>query len=138
MAKILDPVRGEGKGDVIVEGTFFPAGTGTPTVTAATGGTVGSSPPGGPGWSVTRTGVGAFLLTFAEKYPSINAKNATIQMAAVTDVVPQFGVFTAGTATTAATLVLTALAAATPTEIAANANNSISFTCIFSTHASPR
>lgn len=131
MPKIHDPVRAEGKGHVRVIGTFFPAGTGTPTVTTATGGISGTT---GVGWSVSRTGAGTFLLTFDNKYPVILSKTATVQHTTAVDLVPQFGDFSAS----AGTLVLRLVAVATATDMAANANSSVSFDITFGTHASPR
>lgn len=130
MPKIGDPVRAEGKGHVRVVGTFFPAGTGTPTVTTATGGVSGTS---GVGWSVSRTAAGTFLITFNEKYPCILSKTAGVQHTTAVDLKAQYGDFSAS----AGTLVLRLVAVATATDMAANANNSVSFDVTFSTHAKP-
>lgn len=126
MAKIADPLRAEGKGMVRVVGRFFPAGTGAITYS------------NNVGWTAARTGVGTYLITFAEKYSCLCSATATVQHTTAVDLVPQFGDFTAATATAGATLVLRLVAVATATDMAANANSSVSFDVQFSTHASPK
>lgn len=102
---------------------FFPAGTGNPTTTAQD--IKGVS-------SIVRNGTaGEWLITLKSPYKRLLSAQATIQMASATDLVPQFAtIANVGTAS-AVTLLLRANAAATPTDIAANANNSISVTLIF-------
>lgn len=103
--------------------TFYPAAAGAPT------GLIGKGVA-----SVVRTSQGLFTLTLTDgSYTRLLAKFGQVQMAAPTDVVAQVGVYVAGsTATnTPATITVTALAAAVATDIAANANNSVSVMLIF-------
>lgn len=125
-----DPMWTRGKGVVTLQGMFYPQGTGTPlfgstAVKASASATKDASSSSG-GWSVARTGVGAFLLTL--KDPNIREildVQFQIGMASATDLKPQIGAITlsAGVATIAVSL----LAVATPTEVAANADNRVSF-----------
>lgn len=100
-------------GTLMIAGSFAPAGTGAVTAVR------------GSGFSVARTGVGEYTITLDEQVNEIVAANATLQMNAATDLNAQFMTYTAASRT----FILNALAGATPTEIAANANNRVSF-CI--------
>jgi hypothetical protein len=117
--KTLNPVRSEGVERVLVSAKFRPQGAGVPIQDSGVG-----------SLTVVRNGsAGEYLITFAENYGLLVSAQATIQMAAATDVVPQFATYSA----TARTIILRALAAAVPTDIAANANNSISVAFEFTT-----
>jgi hypothetical protein len=101
---------------------FFPVAAANPTYSAQD--TKGVA-------SIVLTTTGVWTITLQDSYKRLLSAQATIQMASATDLVPQFGtVSNLGTATPV-TVVLRANAAATPTDIAANANNSISVTLIF-------
>jgi hypothetical protein len=102
---------------------FFPAGAGNPTTTAQDVKGVAS---------IVRNGTaGEWLITLQDTYKRLLSAQATIQMATATDLVPQFSTISNVGTTSAVTLLLRANAVATPTDIAANANNSISVTLIF-------
>lgn len=101
---------------------FFPAGAGNPTSTAQDVKGVAS---------ITRNNAGEWLITLQDTYKRLLSAQATIQMATATDLVPQFATIANVGTTSAVTLLLRANAVATPTDIAANANNSISVTLIF-------
>lgn len=140
MAQGNQPLRANFAGGIVIAGTFFPDSTNPVTVTTATGGwptTTGVV--GGPGWRVARTGVGLYTITFENRfYPVLVFKLATCQWNAVQDLVPSFGAYTAPTSTTDGTIILRLAAAAVVTEApAANANNSISFVCVFSENEKP-
>lgn len=109
----------EGRETVVVAGSFAPAGTGAVTDQR------------GVGFSVAYTSTGLFTITLEGKYNQLNCAMATIQMASATDLVPQFGAYTAPTATAAGTITLRTNAAATPTDIAANAANRVNFMLVF-------
>lgn len=102
---------------------FFPAGTGNPTTTAQDIKGVAS---------IVRNGTaGVWLITLQDSYKRLLSAQATIQMTTATDLVPQIGdVANLGT-TSPVTLIVRANAVATPTDIAANANNSITVTLLF-------
>jgi hypothetical protein len=121
---MLDPVRGLGKGLAIVAGTFFPDTANPPTVTAGTG--------SGAGFTVARSGAGTFLVTFARKYPVCVAKFASLQLSATDDKFVEVGDYSASAGTLS--IRVRDISGAAATDVAANANNSISFLCIFSTH----
>ena len=101
---------------------FFPAGASNPTTTAQD--IKGVS-------SIVRNNAGEWLITLKSPYKRLLSAQATIQMASATDLVPQFATIANVGTTSAVTLLLRANAVATPTDIAANANNSISVTLIF-------
>ena len=102
---------------------FFPAGASNPTTSAQDIKGVAS---------IVRNGTaGVWLITLQDSYKRLLSAQATIQMSTATDLVPQIGdVANLGTATPV-TLIVRANAVATPTDIAANANNSISLSLIF-------
>jgi len=101
---------------------FFPNGTSDPTYTAQDVKGVAS---------ITRSAQGTWLITLQDTYKRLLSAQATIQMAAATDLVPQIGsVANLGT-TSAVTVTVRANAVATATDVAQNANNSITLTLIF-------
>lgn len=105
-----------GKGRKVISGSFLPNGASAIT-----------ADPLWAGFSVARTGVGQYTITLTDSYLAIVSYRADLQLNAVADLKLQWGAIDV---VTAKTLVLTALAVATPTEIASNANNRISFTLI--------
>lgn len=96
---------------------FFPAGTGAVT------GTVGSGIK-----SVSRTGVGTFAVTFEDKWKTAQLVGFTpgVQHTTAVDLKAQLGDFTDGTAAVDASAVVRLVAVAAATDMAANANNSVS------------
>jgi len=103
------------KGVVHIQGSFAPAGTGAPTAVLGTG------------FSVARTSAGLFTITLQDAYRSLLAGDIMIQMASATDLAGQLGVVDVASAKTVQVRVL---AAATPTDISANANNRVHFCLI--------
>lgn len=103
---------------------FFPNGTSTSALTVRGSGVA----------SVVRTGsAGVFEVTLEDAWPEtalINAQ-ATVQHTTAADLVAQCGDFTAGTASAAAKIVVRVNAGATPTDITANANSSVSVELTF-------
>lgn len=100
----------------VIRGRFFPQGTSDPTVPAASNRGVAT---------ITRTGVGVFLITLSDAYRRLISATATVQKSTAADLVPQFGdISNLGTATPV-TAVLRLNAVATPTDLAADANNSV-------------
>jgi hypothetical protein len=102
--------------------TFYPDTANPPTYTAANCKGVAS---------ITRSAQGTFLITLSDTYGRLISKQATIQMSSATDLVPQFGDISNVGTSTPPTIVIRANAVATATDIAANANNSISVTLVF-------
>lgn len=100
---------------VLIAGSFAPAGTGAPTAVQ------------GKGFTVARTGVGTFLVTFADKYAALAAATGTLQLAALADSVIQFGSYDAS----AKTLVVRVLTAGVAADVAADANNRVHFDLTF-------
>lgn len=127
MSKILSPLLGAGNDLVLVCLSFLPNGASNPVSTGFTAVNEISS--------ITRTGVGAYLIKFAEAYPQLVSKWADISLNAVADLKCQFGAYTPATIgtppTSPAQIVLNVLAVATPTDVASNANNRISCGFIF-------
>lgn len=114
--------RGYSRKPKIINLRFFPAGAGVPTYSAQD--TKGVA-------SIVRNNAGEYLITLTDAYNRLISAQATIQMASATDLVPQFATISNLGTATPTTLLLRANAVATPTDIAANANNSISATLIF-------
>ena len=114
----------------IIDLTFFPQGASNTAYTVAAGTLVGGKGVA----SVVRNGsAGEYLITLQDSYKRLLSKYGSIQMAAATDLNLQFAtIANLGSSTAAVTVIVRALAGATPTEIAANANNSISVTLVFS------
>jgi hypothetical protein len=106
-------------GAIALSGSFAPAGTGAPTASK------------GAGFTATRTGVGAFLLTFDQPYNHLVAATGNLQLAAAADSVVQFGNYDA----TAKTLVVRVLTAGVAADVAADANNRIHFDLTFKNSA---
>lgn len=104
-----------GVGLVCITGSWAPAGTGAVTTVR------------GAGFTVARSDVGVFTITFSEAYPSLAAANATVQLNASADTVAQIGAYTAASKT----LVVRTLTAGSDADIAANANNRVNFICWF-------
>lgn len=123
--KTRQKLQTEGGRRRMVEGRFFPQGTGQPTQGSGQG-----------QFTVTRSGVGTFLITFAEKYARLSSYECAIQHTTAVDLKGQFGDFTAATATTPATIVFRLVAVAAATDMAANANSSVAVKFIFAEGAS--
>ena len=97
-----------------MDGSFAPAGTGAPT------------DPRGSGFTASRTGVGTFLLTLADKYASLIGASATVGLASSADTQAQLGtVVTGGAATN--TVVIRTITAGSDADISADANNRVFF-----------
>lgn len=109
----FDDVQILGKGRKLIAGSFLPNGAGAIAVD-----------PLWNGFTVARTGVGQYTITLADSYAALVSAKPSLQMNAATDLKLQWGAIDV---VTAKTLVLNALAVATPTEIASNANNRIFF-----------
>lgn len=101
---------------------FFPAGTSDPTYSAQDVKGVAS---------IGRSAQGTWLITLQDTYKRLLSAQATIQMAAATDLVPQIGTVANLASASPVTMTVRANAVATATDIAANANNSITLTLIF-------
>lgn len=125
MSKILGRnVAIAGREFVLVCGSFGTNGTGAP-LTPLNGAEL---------FSLTRTGVGTFLLVFKETYEALLCKWVDLSSPTVAAVAAQLGAFTQGTPATGARsqIVLSTLAAAaTPTDIAANADSRVSYGFVF-------
>jgi hypothetical protein len=106
------------QGLVCIMGSFRPNNTGAIDNTLNTG-TKGSSP-----FSVARTGTGEYTITLDQTWASLVSATASIAMSTPTDLQPQWGAIDVASAKT---LVLQALAGATPTDIASNAANRVHF-----------
>ena len=107
---------------VVLSGSFLPNNTSA----------VANASNTGKGFTVARTNAGVFTITLADKYAKCISANCTIAMASVTDIVPQWGAIDVSSAKT---LVLNTLVAATATDIASNAANRVYFTLVLSNSA---
>lgn len=120
-ARNLAPVRALVRENVIISGSFAPAGAGAPTAVK------------GRGFTVSRTGTGTFLVTFADKWADVIGVTVTLQLSASANTAAQVGNWDAA----AKTLVIRTLTAGTDADIAANANNRIHFDVNFTNTARP-
>lgn len=126
MTQILNPLATAGLDLVLVVGAFAPNGGSAVSQASISNGREFVS--------IARTGTGAFLIKFAEAYPQLVSKWVDVTANAAIDLKGQFGVYTqaaAGPPFVPPQIVLTLLAGATPTDMAANANNRVSFGFIF-------
>jgi hypothetical protein len=78
--------------------------------------------------SVTRNSAGAFTVLLQDVYPTLLAAVATAQLATAADIVPQVG--TSLLTANGKTIVVTLLAGAVATDVAANANNRVNLLLI--------
>lgn len=109
--------------------TFYPQGTSNTAYTV----TAGTLVDGKGVASVARnSSAGEYLITLQDTYARLLSKYGSIQMASATDLNLQFATIANVGTGTPPTIIVRALAGATPTDIAANANNSVSVTLTFS------
>lgn len=114
-ARNYAPIRALNRSTVRISGSFAPAGTGAVTSTK------------GKGFSVARSGVGTFTVTFTDKYNDLLSATATVQLAAAADTQAQVGAYSAS----AKTLVIRTLTAGAAADISANADNRVHFDLVF-------
>ena len=98
-----------------IVGSFAPAGTGA--VTDARG----------DGFSVARTGVGTFTITFDKVWPELESATATVQLNASANTFAQVGAVNLSSKTA----VIRTITAGSDADIAANANNRVNFRFCF-------
>lgn len=113
--------RAQFKDARLIAGRFFPDTANAPTYAGASK---------HPGWSVVRTSAGLFTVTFSERFAQLVALEApALQLATGGDQKVEYGAFSIGDATTLPTLQIRVwdISGAAVADIAANANNSISF-----------
>jgi hypothetical protein len=108
-----------GEERVVIAGSFRPNGASA----------VNNALNTGLGFSVAWTATGLFTITLADAYAELVSATASIQMAAATDVKPQWRAINVTTAT-GGTLQLASLAIATDTDIASNAGNRVHFVLV--------
>tara|TARA_R110002126_G_scaffold15876_2_gene64450 strand:- start:1073 stop:1435 length:363 start_codon:yes stop_codon:yes gene_type:complete len=96
---------------LIIAGSFAPAGTGAITAVK------------GSGFSAARTNAGEITITLTEKAVELVAALGSIRVSTAADMDVQFGDYVAASKT----LILRTQAGATPTDIAADADNVVSF-----------
>lgn len=116
-ARNLAPVRSLNRETVRIEGSFAPNGTSA----------VSASSRQGLGWSVVRSGVGVFTVTFTDKFASVIKASANLQLAASADSAAQVGTIDLS----AKTMVIRVITAGSDADIAADANNRINFEVVF-------
>jgi hypothetical protein len=109
--------------------TFYPQGTSDTAYTVAAGTLVGGK---GVASVARNATAGVWLITLQDSYKKLLSKWGSIQMASATDLTFQFGTIANLGTTSPVTVLVRANAVATPTDIAANANNSVSVTLRFS------
>lgn len=113
--RVTYPVKAAQREIVEVSGSFAPAGTGAPTAVRGTG------------FTVSRTGVGTFRVTFDRVFPLLVSAQATLQLSASADTQAQLGAVDL----TAKTAVIRTITAGSDADISANANNRVNFTFKF-------
>ncbi len=108
--------------------TFYPQGTSNTAYTVAAGTLVGGK---GVASVARNSTAGEWLITLADPYKRLLSRYGSVQMATATDLHLQFATIANLGTTSAVTVLVRALAGATPTDIAANSNNSVSVTLTF-------
>lgn len=109
--------------------TFYPQGTSNTAYTVAAGTLVGGK---GVASVARNAAAGEWLITLQDPYKKLLSRWGSIQMASATDLNLQFATIANLGTSSAVTVLVRALAVATATDIAANANNSVSITLRFS------
>lgn len=110
-----------GKGLTEIVGSFAPNGVSAVDLTTRQG----------QGWTVARTGVGAFQLTFSDLFVDLVSATANLQLAAVAASVVQIGTYVAASKTLVLTVLTEAAGALAAADVALNANNRIHFRVVF-------
>lgn len=121
-ARNYAPLRSLNREEVVISGSFAPNGSSAVAATSCSG----------LGWSVARSGVGVFTVTFSDKFASYISATATLQLAASANSQVQVGTVDLA----AKTMVLRTITAGSDADIAANANNRINFVIRFRNSAS--
>jgi hypothetical protein len=103
---------------------FFPNGTSNDALTVRGSGVKGV---------VRNAAAGVFVVTLEDKWKTAQliGFSATVQHTTAADLVAQLGDFTDGTASVDSSVIVRVNAAATPTDITANANSSVSVELTF-------
>lgn len=124
---ITHPVEALALRPKLVCGRFFPNGTSTTAMTVAAGTLVGKGIV-----SVTRTSTaGTYTVVLDDTYYKVVAFDAHVQHTTAVDLKAQLGdISNVGTGT-AVSFTVRVVAVATPTDITANANSSVSFWILF-------
>jgi hypothetical protein len=125
----LEPAKTLDRKVYAINLTFYPQGTSNTAYTVAAGTLVGGK---GVASVARNSSAGEYLITLQDTYARLLSKYGSIQMASATDLNLQFATIANVGSGSAPTILVRALAGATPTDIAANANNSISVTLTFS------
>jgi hypothetical protein len=104
---------------VMISGSFAPNGTSQPVAASNKG----------IGWSVSRTGVGTFVVTLDDSYNEIVEAQATLQLSAPAAQGAQLGPITAPAGATrgAVTIVTANTSTGAAADVAANAANRVHF-----------
>lgn len=119
VALMFDDIQTYGKKRVIMHGSFNPNGTSAPTVKD------------GKGFTVARSSVGLYVLTFARTFNELTSSLCGVRVADATPTIVQMGDYNAANSTlqirtlqeTGGTLALA--------DLATDADNCVSFACIF-------
>jgi hypothetical protein len=119
MNRILDLVRGVGKGYTVVAGSFAPNGSSAIAATSNKG----------TGWSVARTSAGLYTLTFTNVGYELVTALTSLQLATKDDKLLQIGAYDAA----AKTLLIRVwdISGGDVADVDANANNRVHFLCVF-------
>lgn len=116
-SRLLLKVCGLNHGHVIISGSFGPAGTGAPVVDSSQG----------RGFTVSRTAVGKYTITFDDKYANFVGAIPGIQTDADTQATVQLGAYDA----TAGTLAVKTFVGGSLADLAADADNNVHFAVFF-------
>lgn len=110
------------RGVVVIAGSFAPDGSSAPTKVS------------GLGYSVVHASQGVFTITFQDSYPALLSHTGTVRLSSAAARFVQFGDYNP----TAKTLVLRVIdGSGSAQDIAANANNIVSFECVFQNSSVP-
>lgn len=107
------PIRSLNTNDVLIEGSFAPAGAGTPTAVK------------GRGYTVVRTSQGLYTITLADKFVELQCGKVSLQLAAAAARSVQIGAVDVSSAQTVQVRVIDGAGAVQ--DVAADANNRVHF-----------
>jgi hypothetical protein len=123
--RVEDTLLIQGKKRTVISLKFFPNGTSNPAALVA-------QESRGVASVIRNAAAGVFLITLSDTWRKLISATATVQHTTAVDLVPQFGDVANFNTSTAPTLVLRLNAGATPTDMTANANSSVSVQLIVS------
>jgi hypothetical protein len=118
-SKRYDIIQTQGLQRVRIGGSFQPSGTSAPTNVI------------GQGWSVARTGVGAYLITFTDTFFALDEAQVSVRSVGAAFAVGTFGEWVPASKTLVLKVYNIVAGAAAPVDLGLNADDVINFHVLF-------